>query len=251
MSRGGGRKPRRDRTASARPPGNPDRAWLEARFPGAGDLLLYGRLAQELDEIPPAELWRELRAAAEPYLAGGPERTASLHRRVDALIDALVARDQRFGYPPPFCHKGCCNCCHELVYCTAEEARGIHAHCQAAAIPIDYPKLERQLRHVATDAHQDHTGATTWNDQPGADQACAFLDPGDGSCTIWPVRPLVCRVHLAEGTDAHCRPHNGREDPEARGISYLELSYILSAVFTTHRDSIRKTLGRLLLDLRP
>jgi len=95
------------------------------------------------------------------------------------------------------------------------------------------------------------TGATTWNDQPGADQACAFLDPGDGSCTIWPVRPLVCRVHLAEGSDAHCRPHNGREDPEARGISYLELSYILSVVFTIHRDSIRKTLGQLLLDLRP
>ncbi len=234
-----------------RPPGNPDRAWLEARLPRAADLLVYGRLADELDELAPETLWRELRAAAEPYLAGGPERTASLHRRVDALLDALTARDQRFGYPPPFCHKGCCNCCHEVVYCTSEEAAGIHRHCRAAGIAIDYPRLERQLRHLETDADQDHTGATTWNDQPGPDQACAFLDPRDGSCTIWPVRPLVCRVHLAEETDAHCRPHNGREDPAAKGISYLEVSYLLSAVFTIHRDSIRKTLGRLLLDLRP
>jgi hypothetical protein len=39
-------------------------------------------------------------------------------------------------------------------------------------------------------------------------------------------------------------------NPKALGISYIELSYILSAIFTIHRDSIRKTMGRLLLDLK-
>ena len=226
-----------------------DQRWLEERVLGAGDLVLYGRLAEEFGELPPGEIWKQLRTVAESYLAGGADRAAEVHRQVDATLETLLARDQRFGYPPPFCHKGCCNCCHELVYCTAEEARRIHRHCREAGIGIDRARLERQLRHVETDGQLDHTGGTSWNDQVPADQACVFLDPADGSCRIWPVRPLVCRVHLAELTDAHCRPHNGREDPEARGISYLETSYILSAVFTIHRDSIKKTMGRLLLYL--
>ena len=226
-----------------------NRRWLQEHVLGEGDLLLYGRLSEEFQDLPAETLWRELRTAAERYLAGGPDRAEACHRLMDATQEALIARDQRFGYPPPFCHKGCCNCCHELVYCTSEEARLIHGHCRAAGIAIDRAKLERQLRHVETDEHLDHTGATTWNDQPAADQACVFLDPADGSCAIWPVRPMVCRAHLAEGTDAHCRPHNGQVDPEAIGIDYPELGYILSAVFTIHRDSIKQTMGRLLLEL--
>jgi Fe-S-cluster containining protein len=228
---------------------DPNRAWVEAQVLGDGDLLAYGRLAEEIDDLAPEVLWQELRAAAERYLAGGPERTTQSHQRVDATLEALIARDQRFGYPPPFCHKGCSNCCHELVYCTSEEALGIHRHCQAAGIAIDHGKLRRQLRYLETDAQGDHTGVTRWNDQDPADQSCVFLDPADGSCRIWQVRPLVCRVHLAEHSDRHCRPHNGVENPEARAISYLEVGYILSAIFTIHQDSIKRTMGRLLLDL--
>lgn len=249
------RSPRGRRKPSPAPARNApvldgDRAWVEAQVLRGGDLLLYGRLAEELGEIPPAEIWNELRAAAEPYLAGAADRAAVLQRKVDVLIEELVRRDQRFGYPPPFCHKGCSNCCHELVYCTGEEARQIHDHCEASGRSIDYAKLARQLHHVATDQHLDHTGETTWNTQPEADQACVFLSPDDGSCTIWQVRPLVCRAHLAEGTDQYCRPHNGVMNPNVRGINYIELSYIISAIFTIHRDSIKKTLGRLLLDLK-
>ena len=215
----------------------------------AGDLLAYGRLAEEIDDLPPGEAWKELRTVADAYLAGGPDRAATWQRIVDETLETLLARDQRFGYPPPFCHRGCSNCCHELVYCTSEEALRIHRHCLEAGIPLDPARLERQLRHVEVDAAGDHTGGTTWNDQPEADQACVFLDPADGSCRIWPVRPMVCRVHLAEASDAHCRPRNGVENPRARGISHLETGYILSAIFTLHRDSDRKTMGRLLLDL--
>jgi Fe-S-cluster containining protein len=230
-----------------RPAQDDNRRWMEEHVLGEGDLLVYGRLAEELDDLASEVLWKELRAVAEEYLACGPDRTAIFHRRVDAILDSLTERDKRFGYPPPFCHRGCSNCCHELVYCTSEEAAHILAHCQQVGIEINYARLERQLKHVETDARLDHTGATTWNDQVEADQACAFLDPADGSCTIWAARPLVCRVHLAEGTAEYCRPCNGQVNPLAKGISYPELSYVLTAIFTIHRDSIRKTIGRLLL----
>jgi Fe-S-cluster containining protein len=227
-----------------------DRRWMEEHVLGEGDLLLYGRLSEEIDEISPAVMWKELRAVAEKYLACGADRTVVFHRLVDETIDALTARDQRFNYPLPFCHKGCSNCCHELVYCTSEEARHIHDYCLKSGIVIDHAKFERQLRYVETDEHLDHTSVTTWNDQDEADQACVFLDKADGSCTIWPARPLVCRVHLAERTDEYCMPHNGQINPKACGINYIELSYILSAIFTIHRGSIKKTMGRLLLNLK-
>ena len=239
---------RNARRKAPRPPGRGPRP---GPMPAEGGLLAYGRLAEELDDLPPEEVGRELRAVAEKYLAFGPDRAAIFQRILDETLEALLTRDQRFGYPPPFCHRGCSNCCHELVYCTSEEALGILRHCRGKTIPIDRAKLERQLRHVDFDAAGDHTGGTTWNDQPEADQSCVFLDPADGSCRIWPVRPMVCRVHLAEATDAHCRPCNGVPDPEARGISHLETAYILSAIFTLHRDSVKKTMGRLLLDLNP
>lgn len=231
-------------------PVNEDRRWVEEQVSKDGDMLLYGNLSAELEDIPAEVLWKEFRRIAEIYLGGGNDRTRMVHDLVDETIDALIERDKRFGYAPPFCHKGCCNCCHELVYCTAEEAADIHEYCRENGVGIDYEKLARQLDYIEFDTRMDHTGGTTWNDQKPEDQSCVFLDRVDKCCTIWPVRPLVCRVHLAEDTDAYCAPHNGVENPEARGVNYIELSYILSVVFTIHGDSIKKTMGRLLLEAR-
>ncbi len=146
------------------------RRWMEEHILGEGDLLLYGRLSEEMYSISPVVIWKELRAVAEKYLTCGADRTGIFHRIVDETIEALTERDN--------------------------------------------------------------------------------LDKADGSCAIWPARPLVCRVHLAERTDEYCMPHNGQENPKAYGINYIELSYILSAIFTIHRDSIKKTMGRLLLELK-
>jgi Fe-S-cluster containining protein len=228
-----------------------DRRWVEDNIINNGDMLLYGTLQNAMEDIPAAEIWQEFRRIGELYLGGGKDRTRLVHELVDNTIETLVKRDKRFGYPPPFCHKGCCNCCHELVYCTAEEAESIQDYCREHDLEIDHEKLQRQLDHVEFDQSLDHTGVTTWNNQKREDQSCVFLHQLDKCCSIWPVRPLVCRVHLAEGTDQYCAPHNGVENPHSRGINYIELSYILSVVFTFHKDSIKKTMGRLLLATQP
>jgi Fe-S-cluster containining protein len=229
---------------------NEDRRWVEENVIKDGDVLFYGVLHDEMENIPSESLWKEFRRIAQIYRDAAEDRTRIVHQLVDTTIDSLIERDKRFGYSPPFCHKGCGNCCHELVYCTSDEAARIHEYCEGHAIEIDHAKLSRQLDAVEFDHAMDHTGQTTWNDQDLADQSCAFLDPQANCCTIWPVRPLVCRVHLAEGSSDHCAPQNGVENPNSRGINYIELSYILSVVFTIHRDSIKKTMGRLLLDLK-
>lgn len=227
-----------------------DREWVSAHVLRGGAFSFYGALCEQIGEQEPAVFWARVRAIAQRYLRMGAERTAAFHQEVDSLLEQLLRRDERYGYPPPFCHKGCAACCHEVVYCTDEEAAEIARFCAARDVPVDSEKIGRQLRHLEVDAEGNHTGVTTWSDQPESDQACVFLNPADCSCRIWPVRPFVCRVHLAEGTDAHCKPHNGEPDPQAIGIDYPEISYILTTIFTIHRDSIRKSLGSLLLALR-
>lgn len=228
-----------------------NREWVEANIIKTGDMLLYGKLHDEMDTIPADVFWKELRRIAEIYLNTEKDRAKTMHTMVDSTIESLIERDKRFGYPEPFCHKGCCNCCHELVYCTSEEAERIFEYCETNRIEINYEKLSRQLDFIEFDGSMNHTGITTWNDQPIEDQSCAFLNETEKCCSIWPARPLVCRVHLAEKTNQYCAPHNGTENLDAHGINYIELSYILSVIFTIHRDSIKKTMGKLLLDSKP
>ena len=118
-------------------PVNEDRRWVEEHVIKKGDMLLYGSLQHEMETVPSHELWKEFRRIAEIYLGGGKDRTRILHELVDKTIESLIERDKRFGYAPPFCHKGCCHCCHELVYCTSEEAACIHEYCIKNDIEID------------------------------------------------------------------------------------------------------------------
>lgn len=243
---GSGKKSKR--CCAKEPSLNPDQDWMEKHILKGGDIFFYGSLYEEMKTIPLEEFWRKFREVSESYLKAGENRSQIFHELINKQLDALIERDKRFGHPAPFCHKGCCDCCHEVIYCTDEEAQLIKSYCQEKGIEIDAEKIKRQLKYVELDENLDHTGVTTWNDQKLEDQSCVFLDKTNGACKIWDVRPFVCRVHLAEDTNKYCKPHNGLTNPLARGINYPEWSYVLTAIFTIHKNSIKKTLGRLLLD---
>lgn len=219
-----------------------DKNILKGRYPE-----LYGFLILVDHDIPAEEIWEQLKLWSEQYMEFGEKRTRICHKLIDEIIDYQVEIDRREGYNPPFCHRGCSNCCYQPVACTDEEAQLIYEYCEGNRICIDFAKLERQQRFLEFDSCNNFTGRTNWDEQPAEDRCCVFLDKSDETCRIWEVRPLVCRVHLAEKTDRYCRSVNGIPDPGASGIHYPECSYILSAVFTIHHDSIGKMMGSLLL----
>jgi Fe-S-cluster containining protein len=211
---------------------------------------LYGYLILVGHEIPPDEIWNQLRFWSEEYLSFGENRTQICHRIIDEAIEYQVELDKQEGYRPYFCSRGCSNCCYQPVACTDEEAQLIYRYCSDNNITIDFEKIERQQKYIKFDSNNNFYGRTTWDDQPAEDQSCIFLNKNDQSCIIWSVRPFVCRVHLAEKTDEFCRSVNGVPNPQASGIHYPITSYILSSIFTIHSDSVGKMMGRLLMNRR-
>jgi Fe-S-cluster containining protein len=220
-----------------------DKNILHGRYPD-----LYGFLILVDHNIPAEEIWNQLQSWSEQYLEFGDNRTRIFHRIIDEAIDCQVELDKQDGLHSCYCRKGCTNCCYQPVACTDEEAQLIYSYCTKNKIHIDYEKLQRQHAYIEFDANNNFSGRTTWNDQSEEDQPCIFLDKSDETCTIWEVRPFVCRVHFAEQTDEYCKSNNGVPNPNAKGIHYPVCSYILSAIFTIHHDSIGKLMGQLLLN---
>jgi Fe-S-cluster containining protein len=211
---------------------------------------LYGFLILVDHKIPAGEIWNRLRFWTEQYLDCGENRTRTFQKIIDEEIERLAESDAQDGYIPCVCCSGCSNCCYQPAACTDEEAQLIYRYCAENGVCIDFEKIERQLHYIHVDSNDDFFGESAWDDQPEEDQSCIFLDKENQTCKIWEVRPFVCRVQLAEKTNAYCRSHNGVPDPRASGIHYPECSYILSSIFTIHHGSIGKTMGRLLLNVR-
>ncbi|MGL4370851.1 MAG: SEC-C metal-binding domain-containing protein [Spirochaetota bacterium] len=209
---------------------------------------LYGFLIHVDHQLPAEEIWNQLQFWSEQYLTCTEKRTQKFHEIIDESIEYQNQLDIQDGYNPYFCRKGCAHCCYQPVACTDEEARLIYTYCYDKKIDIDFGKIERQLKHIEFDYENNFSGKTTWDDQPEEDTPCIFLNIKDRTCRIWDVRPFVCRVHLAEKTNEFCRSRNGVANPKASGIHYPVCSYILSAIFTIHHDSVGKMMGPLLLN---
>lgn len=143
------------------------------------------------------------------------ELAEALERDLEGGV-AQRARDAAKRRLKIFCSKGCNVCCEEPVIVYLPEALAIARWLESPA------NAEERARFVA--AHRRWSEAL--GDAPGrladlqADDAnraayeeayraqwrlrvmCAFNH--DGACTIYPVRPLLCREGHALGTNEHC-----------------------------------------------
>lgn len=137
-----------------------------------------------------------------------------LRRRVDAHFDAALARS-----PAAFsCGPGCESCCHVRIGVFTVEAAPIRD--ALAQLAVTDPPLRARIRHQA--------------DDPGHAERCALLV--DGRCSVYAVRPLICRSHglpiaAADLGDPaaplrldHC-PLNFRDEPPPRA-SILRLEAV-------------------------
>jgi len=120
-------------------------------------------------------------------------RLVSLHQRCEALLE--IHHPKRFGLLD--CKAGCGSCCVVNVSVLLPEALAIVEYLETQP-GIDLETFGKSLDQLWT-----RICGVADEDRVGMHQPCVFLDE-TGSCTVYPVRPLLCRG--ATSTDVErCR----------------------------------------------
>jgi Fe-S-cluster containining protein len=164
--------------------------------------------------------------------------TTTLTDQLDAAIDARAELLQRSGQRIA-CARGCNACCHTIAVATEPEVVRIarwldqpeHAESRAAfvaAYPVWRerlgPALDEVIRVIDRGSAADTDGAFAAAFQRRA--LCPFNR--DGACTIYPVRPMLCRNAFALDTSADCAPDAGaaaryyRHEPTEEILTWIQ-----------------------------
>jgi hypothetical protein len=137
--------------------------------------------------------------------------TNMMHAQLD---DAIRRRDAQIGSRMA-CGKGCNACCNSPVLTTEGEAVAIaewlreHADVRAR-FEAAYPAWRDKLGELVGQANDERTPEEThaWCMRVQKRQSmCAFNH--DGACSIYPVRPALCRKAHALDTNARCNGNEG------------------------------------------
>lgn len=114
-------------------------------------------------------------------------------------LDEFLEQEIRISEVTLACKKGCSQCCHTLITSTEMEMDEIIHFINRLPNQIRFP-LIRRLRGFARewrDYYRQHELSIERNPfRPTQDwqgKPCPFLDEGEGSCSIYPVRIIDCR----------------------------------------------------------
>lgn len=129
--------------------------------------------------------------------------------------------------PTVACSAGCDHCCHQSVGVTALEAITIVHHLRTTLDPATVTAVADHIRVT-----REQVRNLTREQRYAPEHPCVFLGQG-GTCSIYPVRPLVCRA--MNSLDANqCR--DNLRDPDQRA-AFLEKGHGPDALLGPFRAS--------------
>lgn len=131
---------------------------------------------------------------ANAHLLGITAATREAMAALSKLSEGLIAQAE----PTVACHAGCDHCCHQSVGVTAMEALTIVEHLRSN---LDEEALTTLRRHIQ--ATRERTRDQSREQRYSPQHPCVFLGEG-GRCTVYEVRPLVCRA-MNSLNDVECR----------------------------------------------
>lgn len=169
--------------------------------------------------------WTELLAELPP-----------LRRQLDKATAAFCR--QQGAQVPIFCDKGCCNCCSLAVNCSFPEAVAIAAALSAEQQQQLDGKISL-LREVSRQAEDLKQFLRLFRQDLGG---CSLLDSQDGSCSIYPQRPLSCRALLSTRNSSWCGVDFGELHPLEKEAFINSLDPKVTA-FPTHYLAATQELG--------
>ncbi len=146
-----------------------------------------------------AKAWRAVRVATESRLSGGPspeelprlaQEAAQLAETALASLAPRAIEDPRaIGWQVPDCRPGCHFCCYEQVNVTPPEVFSLADHIRANWSEGRIRSLRKKLTAAASLSRDlDHEAYFA------ARIRCPLLDSED-RCSVYAVRPLMCRAY--------------------------------------------------------
>lgn len=156
-----------------------------------------------------------------------------LHHLEDAIVEN-AASDSAAAGKPVSCRAGCGACCRQLVPISLFEAEALAEWLETlpetrrAALRERFEGALSQLRQAgvldgildAARLHDEGSRKQLGLDYFRAGVPCPFLE--DESCSIYPIRPLVCREYLVTSSPAFCK------EPTVNDVAQVELPVRLS-----------------------
>lgn len=112
-----------------------------------------------------------------------------------AKIQSMLGQASLNKNRPISCKSGCSACCHQRVDITSTEAASIMKFVAENQLPINTMQLEKQVSAIKL---------ASFSSLSFEERQCIFLGP-DQRCSIYPVRPMVCRRHFVTSDPAICR----------------------------------------------
>ncbi len=119
-----------------------------------------------------------------------------LFKGIQAQYSAISQLTQSFAMrthqqnKPIACQKGCSWCCHQPVYMTTQEALLIYEYLLQAV-----SDEQRKAFQFKAEKKLKKTKGLTEEKKQKIVHPCPFLV--DDSCSIYPVRPMACRIYLS------------------------------------------------------
>jgi len=123
------------------------------------------------------------RIMKEPEVDGASDAAETVQQMAEKVCAELVGRDHRIA-----CSEGCSHCCVVNVSILPPEAEAICNYLLSVSTEEELELLRKKLHALDLE--------TRWLDDEErimARKQCAFLTEA-GSCSIYPVRPLLCRA---------------------------------------------------------
>jgi Fe-S-cluster containining protein len=127
-----------------------------------------------------------------------PSQMVEVAKRASAQADATRLKVLASTKEMPACSKGCSWCCSHKVGVTVPEVIAIVTYLKAS------PERLEATRQRAAELAQNPLIFSD-SEKPRARIPCALLNE-DGSCSVYPVRPLPCRSWLSTDVES-CKQH--------------------------------------------
>ncbi len=140
------------------------------------------------------------------------------------------------------CKQGCCHCCRFFILINVAEARTLACYIRRNFSP---DRIEAVRKKTLQWHEWEHSGPGRYpasgigRYDSGYEHGCPLLS--NGMCSVYPVRPVVCRVHFVSSNPLFCLAANDPESEEDAPVVLLSVAAAAEASAGAIRNHIEKS----------